>query len=868
MFHVGSLNPAGSGGVVSAVPPPRKHQTHIFWDYESIHPSSPKMTAVQLYRKLKEYLKEKGVTPGVEHCNVYALPSPANRTDLEELYDLGLNVLRGTSSRVALHSDMSASLSNIRTTSSTENVNVVVITREKCFGKNIKELSDNDFHVYVIHDFVAGSSAADILEMYATRWFAMSDILGPMLLTTSASSGSGGASLADSQHSTTTTTTKVQHVQGRTVLIEGRRVSLDDLEVTSAVRDILDNPTSLGMRWCANLAPHDIQTCKQAHRSSTPSTAVVTHSSVGSGSVSSPPPYSQTVKSPMVGPATTHSGGGVVSAPPPPAGTSPIMVFHSVPGVPGAHHHPLFHHPSQHVAHQQQHHHHNHPLPPQHSYLPLHQQRGGGVQHVITTPGAHFPSSHHHHFLGPAALPPPSIPVHHRGGVNSHPVAPPVAAVSSHAAAPILAPPPATMSLWNDVVDVPPHHAVHSGAAPFTVVPTTTTPELRSTSDDNTSHVAQMEALLSTLTNPTAASVGPGVVHTTAQQLHPHQHPNVIGQHHQQQQQLDFFSLLGPSCGAGNSTAEQQVAPRNFGSGLLADSDDGDDDEVEDENMVAPLSVAHTTTATAKVKTTSAVGKQVAPHNSSLKAPSNTSSASPQAPAPVSVASPVQDTPKKKATQDTPALTTVWGSKQESTHTADADDDREDLPTLESLGAPASTTTGLAAAKTAAVARKNAGGSAALGAAAAAAGKSGSGKMPVSFASIVGTSKPVATTTTVAPVAVKKPAQRPREFILDGHTVSIDLLVKNKFIDNCYRDGTNVGRFCADHRAHSMMDCVNAHRDKYALLQGGEVDGKVLLTNKALENLRANTTYKGNFCTSPKPHDPLKCTYLHRKPGH
>ncbi|CUG56113.1 Hypothetical protein, putative, partial [Bodo saltans] len=308
MFHVGSLNPA--------VPPPRKHQTHIFWDYESIHPSPPKMTAVQLYRKLKEYLKEKGVTPGVEHCNVYALPSPANRTDLEELYkkkkmtavqlyrklkeylkekgvtpgvehcnvyalpspanrtdleelyDLGLNVLRGTSSRVALHSDMSAALSNIRTTSSTENVNVVVITREKCFGKNIKELSDNDFHVYVIHDFVAGSSAADILEMYATRWFAMSDILGPMLLTTSASSGSGGASLADSQHSTTTTTTKVQHVQGRTVLIEGRRVSLDDLEVTSAVRDILDNPTSLGMRWCANLAPHDIQTCKQAHRSS------------------------------------------------------------------------------------------------------------------------------------------------------------------------------------------------------------------------------------------------------------------------------------------------------------------------------------------------------------------------------------------------------------------------------------------------------------------------------------------------------------------------------------------------------------------------------------------------------------------------
>lgn len=149
------------------------------------------------------------------------------------------------------------------------------------------------------------------------------------------------------------------------------------------------------------------------------------------------------------------------------------------------------------------------------------------------------------------------------------------------------------------------------------------------------------------------------------------------------------------------------------------------------------------------------------------------------------------------------------------------------------------------------------------------AGRTTGSATKASFASVVGTSattaKPQQQPSPAGKQAKKSLPSRPKELIIDGHSVPIDLLVPNKFVENCIREGTLTGRFCTDTRAHSMMDCHNAHRDKYALLQGGDIEGKSLLANKALENLRSNTSYKGNFCTSPKPHDALKCTYLHRK---
>jgi hypothetical protein len=309
-----------------------------------------------------------------------------------------------------------------------------------------------------------------------------------------------------------------------------------------------------------------------------------------------------------------------------------------------------------------------------------------------------------------------------------------------------------------------------------------------------------------------------------------------------------------------------QVQSRlKFGSGLLADSDD-------DEHMpVSPTDRAAVAAAVSSATPVAAVAVKKPPvifsPQSTNKAPANPA---PQPPAPVSAAAASQDTPtRKSAAADTSistapaAVASAWGSRQASQTLAT--DDREDLPTLESLAGPASSTNG--GGKSGAAVRKAA-------AAGAATSAKHSGKL--TFASIVGAAKspgsappPAAAASAKKSSAAAAPAaQRPRVFLLDGVPVAADLIVRNKFVELCCREGTNVGRYCTDHRAHSMMDCLNAHKDKYALLQGGEVDGSVLLTNKALENLRANTTYKGNFCTSPKPHDPLKCTYLHRKSGY
>jgi hypothetical protein len=210
---------------------------------------------------------------------------------------------------------------------------------------------------------------------------------------------------------------------------------------------------------------------------------------------------------------------------------------------------------------------------------------------------------------------------------------------------------------------------------------------------------------------------------------------------------------------------------------------------------------------------------------------------------------------------------TAWG-KLASAHVPESPTP-DDLPTLESL------------------ATATAGGSSAPNAKSTTSNKGTAASQKASFASVVGSSKhshqEASTTSTQAASkqlaggsaaassskkAVEKapaPVKPPKEINIEGHWVPLDQLVPNKFLENCLKSGNFCGRWCTNTYSHSMMECLNAHRDRYPLLQGGEVDGKTLLNNTALENLRKNTLYKGNFCTSTRQHDAAKCTYLHRK---
>lgn len=152
-------------------------------------------------------------------------------------------------------------------------------------------------------------------------------------------------------------------------------------------------------------------------------------------------------------------------------------------------------------------------------------------------------------------------------------------------------------------------------------------------------------------------------------------------------------------------------------------------------------------------------------------------------------------------------------------------------------------------------------------------GKQASAPPKASFASIVGNSAAASPgkggksdgKAAPAPPPKKAVVKMPKEINIEGHMIPVDTLVPNKFLEACLKTGSFSGRWCSNTFPHSMIECTSAHRDRYPLLQGGEVEGKTLLSNTALENLRKNTSYKGNFCTSTRPHDASKCTYLHRK---
>jgi hypothetical protein len=103
----------------------------------------------------------------------------------------------------------------------------------------------------------------------------------------------------------------------------------------------------------------------------------------------------------------------------------------------------------------------------------------------------------------------------------------------------------------------------------------------------------------------------------------------------------------------------------------------------------------------------------------------------------------------------------------------------------------------------------------------------------------------------------------PARFNIEGESVPIGALVQNRFIEEF--NGSNAAYWCSETRPHSLLECRYAHRYQFQLLQGGSVDGDTLIRNSAYDTLLANSHFRGNFCTSTKKHDIMKCSYLHKK---
>lgn len=638
----------------------RRHQTHIFWDFESINPARCAQTTAHLYRKINEFLKERRVTTGSVHGKAFLLSSTSPQI-VKQLDDIQVSVVQGNSV-IHLQHEMAQALNTIKDTHNPTDVAVVVVSREKCFVRDVKNLTDDGFEVYVMHDVNAKDSPqlADTIELYATKAFYLKDFCETM------PRGTSTPPLISNQSPVPTSIPPTVQVPGHTLpaqqqpphgthlMVEGRRVALEELIKNDAVVSYL-RATASGMlppqqlRLCQNMLPHSIPDCPFAHFALMPPPP--------------PPSYNATLqhltKSPAAAPVAAS------------AGTSPL-VFPAPQRV----------------------------EPPRTAVLPQ------AVQQINSVPTSKLTAIH--------------------------------------------------ASCWGD-------------------------------SEPHRSADETMEALFSKISSERRAQ--PDIPPAVDMPMF-----------------RDTIALL-------SSTIVEL-----------------DETKVKVED---PIELIQVLPKQAEVKITPkptvAEVLPVVPPPEKIQ------------PAPQPVPGPWIRAAEKKSN-----LPPTVPSQAELPSL-------DDLPTLSQQKAaiPQQSQQALAKATFASiVAPKKEGTSASL---------------PSSPSSPAGKKSAASVLTAAKPTPKKAPPPRPRELNIDGHMIPIEQLVSNKFLENCFRDGATAGRFCTEARPHSIMDCVFAHRDKYPLLQGGEIEGKYLLPNKALDNLRGNSAYKGNFCTSPKPHDPSKCTYLHRK---
>jgi hypothetical protein len=235
------------------VPTPAMEAT-VFWDFDNVNPRFLNVSVPTFVAELRQFLR---ATHGinVRDSAVYLVAGKEYGNVPEKLSALQMRMRLCSTKREAADRELSGDMRTLKdqATLLKKSIGIVLVSSDKDFIRDVKDMTDAGHRAFVIHNAEGGSDHAMMLGMYATAAISVNAFLLPV------------ASVVPSCTAPPPPPSSVPAGR-RTVRIANNDVDVALLAPNSQVSYLLDHPHLSGaLCRYASIPGHDVAACKYVH---------------------------------------------------------------------------------------------------------------------------------------------------------------------------------------------------------------------------------------------------------------------------------------------------------------------------------------------------------------------------------------------------------------------------------------------------------------------------------------------------------------------------------------------------------------------------------------------------------------------------
>jgi hypothetical protein len=227
----------------------------LFWDYDNVNPRFLNVSVPTFFAYLRQFLR---ATHGinVRDSAVYLVAGKEYGNVPEKLSALQMRMRLCSAKREAADRELSGDMRTLKDQAALlrQSISVVLVSSDKDFIRDVKDMTDAGHSVFVIHNAVAGSDHEMMLGMYATA----SISVNAFLVAIGTPGGADGAATAEEE------SIKLPP----TIRIGDDNIKTDDLLINDALIRFCNGEDDRPPQFCTRLreANHDPLTCNRLHK--------------------------------------------------------------------------------------------------------------------------------------------------------------------------------------------------------------------------------------------------------------------------------------------------------------------------------------------------------------------------------------------------------------------------------------------------------------------------------------------------------------------------------------------------------------------------------------------------------------------------
>jgi hypothetical protein len=225
----------------------------LFWDYDDVNPRFLNVSVPTFVAELRQFLRAAhGIN--VRDSAVYLVAGKEYGNVPEKLSALQMRMRLCSAKREAADRELSGDMRTLKDQAALlkKSIGVVLVSSDKDFIRDVKDMTDAGHSVFVVHNAEAGSDHATMLGLYATAAIPVNAFLLPVATVVPSTAPPPPSSLVPAGR--------------RTVRIANNDVDVGLLVPNSQVSYLLDHPHLSGaLCHYASIPGHDAAACKYVH---------------------------------------------------------------------------------------------------------------------------------------------------------------------------------------------------------------------------------------------------------------------------------------------------------------------------------------------------------------------------------------------------------------------------------------------------------------------------------------------------------------------------------------------------------------------------------------------------------------------------